>query len=244
MSHGKSITNAVQARVNGPAALPRESRGRSATHAAGPLTLACTAFVMLLPWLIRGYAVTGGFVPISAQGPYNFYLGNAPEYYATGDVQMRWFDYHRYSQTVQNPSRELNKAFMREGTRRIRENPARAAGFLVRKFTQLWMGDLGRPPVTSRFGSDRTINGWGVPKQAFICTPILFLAVLGWFSLGGELKGRFSPVLWGLAAYTLAYIVLYTEMRYAFPMYPYVLMLAAAGLLRLAGRKAPPATAD
>lgn len=207
----------------------------------GPIVLTCAAFITLVPWLIRGYEVTGGFVPISAQGPYNFYLGNAPEYYATGDVLMKWFDYRQYSQTVQNPSKELNKAFVREGIKRIKEDPMRALGFMVRKFTQLWMGDLGRPPVTSRFGSDRAIHGWGIPKQALICAPIFLLAVGGWFSLCRETRRRLHPVLWGLTAYTLAYVILYTEMRYAFPMYPFVLMLAAAGFLRLAGRKALPA---
>lgn len=218
------------------ALLPRLTR----RSAAGPLTLAIAAFVTLLPWLFRGYVVTGGFVPISAQGPYNFYLGNAPEYYATGDVRMDWFNYHRYSATVQKPSKALNQAFIREGLVAMKQDPPRAAGFMVRKFTQLWMGDLGRPPVTSRFGSDRIIHGWGVPRQVFICSPVLILAVLGWFTMEPEARRRLNPLLWAWAAYTLAYVVLYTEMRYSFPMYPYVLLLAAAGVLRLFGKGSRP----
>ena len=103
------------------------------------LPVAVVSVLVLIPWLIRGYQIYGGFVAVALNSGENVYQGNNPQtvpYFRAGyDVQ--------WSTPPDNlPETEdrylINNALMQEGLRYLRENPDKIPELLWVKFQVYW----------------------------------------------------------------------------------------------------------
>lgn len=103
------------------------------------LPVAIVSVLVLVPWMIRGYQIHGGFVAVALNSGENVYQGNNPQtvpYFRAGyDVQ--------WSTPPDNiPDTKdryiINNALMQEGMRYLRENPDIIPELLLVKFQVYW----------------------------------------------------------------------------------------------------------
>ena len=103
------------------------------------LPVALVSVLVLIPWMIRGYQIHGGFVAVALNSGENVYQGNNPQtvpYFRAGyDVQ--------WSTPPENmPDTEdryiINNALMQEGLRYLRENPDKIPELMWVKFLIYW----------------------------------------------------------------------------------------------------------
>lgn len=102
-----------------------------------PVALICT--LALLPWLMRGDQIYGGFVAIALNSGENFYQGNNPQ---TIPFFRAGYDVQWSSPPADLPPTEnryhRNHALMAAGWRYLRENPQRIPELLLVKFQVYW----------------------------------------------------------------------------------------------------------
>ena len=93
----------------------------------------------LLPWLMRGLQIYGGFVAIALNSGENFYQGNNPQ---TIPFFRAGYDVQWSSPPADLPPTEnryhRNNALMDAGWRYLRENPQRIPELLLVKFQVYW----------------------------------------------------------------------------------------------------------
>jgi len=103
------------------------------------LPVAIVSVLVLIPWMIRGYGIHGGFVAVALNSGENVYQGNNPQtvpYFRAGyDVQ--------WSTPPENmPDTDdryiINNALMQEGLRYLRDNPDKIPELLLVKFQVYW----------------------------------------------------------------------------------------------------------
>lgn len=101
--------------------------------------VAIISVLVLVPWMIRGYQIHGGFVAVALNSGENVYQGNNPQtvpYFRAGyDVQ--------WSTPPENmPDTDdryiINNALMQEGLRYLRENPDKIPELMWVKFWIYW----------------------------------------------------------------------------------------------------------
>jgi 4-amino-4-deoxy-L-arabinose transferase-like glycosyltransferase len=185
--------------------------------------------LFLAPWVIRNRVVTGRLIPLSTAGPLNLYLGNSPEYYVAGDINIRhWTDCRQF----QGASRaEQEKALASLAFTRMAADPIGAIALFARKTSIMWLGGLGRPPRISGPLSSVRVAGLAMESQAVLFIPAFVLALYGWMTLGRRTRKRALPVVMLMACVTLSYALTFSTMRYSTPLNPYLLAFAMAGLL-------------
>ncbi len=127
----------------------------------------------------------------------------------------------------------------------IKGDPATACVIAIRKFSLLWLGNLGARTETWPPGRHPllAIGQFGVPAISLFATPVFFAAVAGFVLLPRTSKRRATPIVLLLGWWTFAYILTCAEMRYVLPVYPCILMFGSATVVavyrRIAGRKRP-----
>lgn len=103
------------------------------------LPVAIVSVLVLIPWMMRGYQIHGGFVAVALNSGENVYQGNNPQtvpYFRAGyDVQ--------WSSPPENmPDTKdryiINNALMQEGLRYLRENPDKIPELMWVKFGIYW----------------------------------------------------------------------------------------------------------
>ncbi len=198
---------------------------------AAVLIIGCA--VVVGPWMWRNYRVTGEFVPVSTGAGYNFWFGNHPEVY-----RRRVNDARELISEVQGSLRGRtevgrDRVFARMALERMREQPLQAASIMLQKFSKLWLGKLGLSPKTAP-GPILSIGDFGVPPGSVVRTVLFCIAVLGWFTLSADAKSRCLPLAVILIVWTLSYVLLTAEPRYAYPVQFYEIILAAVFLRRVA----------
>lgn len=101
--------------------------------------VAIVSVLVLVPWMIRGYQIHGGFVAVALNSGENVYQGNNPQtipYFRAGyDVQ--------WSTPPDNkPDTDdryiINNILLQEGLRYLRENPDKIPELLLVKFQVYW----------------------------------------------------------------------------------------------------------
>lgn len=103
------------------------------------LPVAIVSVLVLIPWMIRGYGIHGGFVAVALNSGENVYQGNNPQtvpYFRAGyDVQWS-------SPPEDMPDTDdryiINNALMQEGLRYLRDNPDKIPELLLVKFQVYW----------------------------------------------------------------------------------------------------------
>ncbi len=121
--------------------------------------------VLLVPWTMRNYRVTGALVPIATGGGLNFWMGNWPDFYH-GTWEWRKFPAPIAKRLEGKTEVEQDRILMRQGVAYIKEDPARGIGILGHKFSDLWLGKIGsdprylghRPPRTSGRGQAKGVS--------------------------------------------------------------------------------------
>ena len=103
------------------------------------LPVALISALALLPWLMRGLQIYGGFVSIALNSGENFYQGNNPQ---TIPFFRAGYDVQWSSPPADLPPTEnryhRNHALMDAGWRYLRENPQRIPELLLVKFQVYW----------------------------------------------------------------------------------------------------------
>lgn len=197
------------------------------------------SYAVVSPWTVRNYVVMGGFIPVSAHGGLSFWQGTGPadgvcmsnadhplaiqgtaEARLPGHLPVSKATYHRIT-SLREQVRGLNEVerdavFAKAGMREVREHPGRFAFLAVKKFFRLWF------------------NLWydDPPSKVSFALAALNLALLG-LALRSVFLGLadrgFSQIVLSLATYTtLVSVVSFAVVRYSYPAFPFVIILAAA----------------
>lgn len=171
--------------------------------------------LVILPWTVRNYVVTGTFVPIVATHWVTLYGANNPTILANQDAVGGWVD---PEPMTPDEYRAAYLAFMSE---MLFQRPLDLVKLELHKLKRFWS----LFPKTQTPGRDALINllsyGWLLP---------LFLA-------GMILAARMQPApgilyLW-VAYFCLLTLVLHGTTRYRQPLEPVILLFAAFTLVRV-----------
>jgi len=193
----------------------------------GLLFLGCSALT-ILPWTVRNYRVTGHVVVVSTGYGAVLAEGNWPHYY---EADWPWLKFPEdWNRQLRGRSPlEQDRILARIGQGYITENPGRAAIIFVRKFSELWLSNLGANPAAKKFERGFVVAGFSVPYAAILFVPLLVLAFIGWFALDSQGRGRFSPILAFALTWTAAYVWTIAQRRYVIPIQFYEIFLAVVG---------------
>lgn len=190
----------------------------------------------MAPWLVRNRIATGRVIPVSTAGPLNLYLGNSPQYYVDGDINIRhWTDTSGFQGM---PRAQQEQALARLALTRMKSQPITTLALFLRKTAIMWLGGLGRPPREGGPLSGTRILGMAMESQAVLFIPVFGLAAYGWSQLSREAKRRSMPVLVLMACVTFSYAVTFSTMRYSVPLNAYMLAFAVAAFVRTQPKKA------
>ena len=178
--------------------------------------------VVLLPWTIRNYRITGMVIPVNSNGGWTFYLGNNP-YTEKNLVDLEQGISHGWipPEEVFAPFTDLSFADTKEYERRaiqlgvefIRENPRRFGNFAFRKLKIFWSP---YPHILDKVT-------W---------YPIALLSVIGvWYSFFCWKKHLLVYLLIGSS---MIIPVLFTSMpRFRAPIIPFLIIYGAFGIVKM-----------
>jgi 4-amino-4-deoxy-L-arabinose transferase-like glycosyltransferase len=200
--------------------LAARHRGRALLHAA---LILVSLGVVLVPWTIRNWHVTGHFIPTTLWVGPSLYDGLHP--HATGASDMRFVEedgvYQRMSEY------EADQFYRKAAFEFVRKNPERTLRLALIKLGRFW-----NPlPNAAQFGH------WAVGLVVSLATlPMLILAVVG----GWKFRRSFwrwvipaAPVLY----FSLVHTVFVSSLRYRLPAEYPLLVLSAAGWSALLERR-------
>lgn len=219
--------------------LNRPASGRLALRE--PL-LRCSVIVffclaVILPWTLRNERVTGTFVLIDSNGPFNFLVGSQPEA-AFVDKDDRWSDRYGtvdgrpYQLVVTENAARAQTLAMEQAWTNIAAQPGQFLTKSVWEAGHLWTLDsfLLRHLRNDWYGAG--VPGWVTPLMTLVTVGFwvgLALAGLAGLSLMLDRPLARFGMLWALQA-TLLFGATYALSRYSVPLRPF-LALGAAGLL-------------
>jgi tetratricopeptide (TPR) repeat protein len=214
----------------------KETRRGIASASAFVLGLA----LVLVPVAVRNYAVGGGFYLTTSQFGPNFYIGNnsradgtymslrpgrgAPEYERQDATELA----ERALGRPLAPS-EVSRYWTDRALEFITARPGAWARLLARKFVLLWNAD-----EMLDTESQETHAEWSMPLRLLgwfghfgLVVPFAVVGLIAWW--------RERQRLWLFYTMTIAYaasvIVFYVFARYRFPLVPFLMLFAAAGLI-------------
>ena len=189
-------------------------KGRAFAQWAAMLVFAA---LTLVPWVWRNHLLFDRFIPTTLQVGESLYEANSP--YADGGPAMERLT--NLKDRFKGDEVETNRYFRDQAVRYILENPQRFLSLAAAKFRRFWSFVPNAPQ-------------YGGPLYAVgsLCTyvPVLIGAVFGiyyWRRRKGTLFFLLSPVIY----YTALHMVFVGSVRYRVPVMPFVILLAAAGLV-------------
>ncbi len=175
------------------------------------LLLAVFTALPLVPWTVRNYRIHDGWVFVSTQGGYTFYSANNPDAFG-GHVPG--FPPLLYGLSEIESDRE----YYRRGFQWIREDPRAFLSLLPSKLLRLWS-----PLQVNISEAEYTVPL--APAVKVVYSLFLLLALYGGLRFGAR-----AVILWlPIVSFTLAGLIFYGGTRYALPMAPFVVILAAVG---------------
>lgn len=212
----------------------RLRRGGRASWRAG-LVVLCAAAALVGPWTVRNYKLSGASIPVQTGAGMTLWMGNWPEYWRT----PREFEGLTYPAPVEKlirgkPEVVQERILARVAWGYIKEDPVRAVGIFLRKFSFLWLGALGADPRGARNPIPH-IGHFGITKRSIVYVPLFFAAVLGWFFLPDDARKRAYPMMVLLLLWTVPYVLAVAAARYTVPVVCYEMLLAAVTAQRCFG---------
>jgi len=213
---------------------------RTRIAAAGMFVLGLT--VVLLPVAVRNSAVGGGFYLTTSQFGPNFYIGNNAR--ADGTYLSLRFgrgspEYEREDATALAEEatgrplspREVSSYWTGRALAFVRSEPLAWLKLLGRKFALLW----NRTEMLDT-ESQETHAEWSTPLRLLglaghfgILVPLALLGLI----LTWPLRDRLWVVYGISAAYAASVVMFYVFARYRYPLVPFLILFAAAGLVEL-----------
>jgi len=201
------------------------------------------ALALLLPPIIHNARSTGKFVPVTAHGGINFYIGNRPGTLGTYDppadmrADMRGLIEDARERAETDLGRSLTDAdvsdyYFHQALAAVRSDPAAWLRLLGRKLLLFWNG-AEVPDLPDAF-----FYGQAAPVLKLLCLPFAVVASLG---LAGLVvlsrSGRNRSIVFIFVGAGLVSVLLfYVNARYRLPLVP-ILMLAAAFFIAWAVRE-------
>ncbi len=237
------VTTAAGSRQ--PADRRREQSPGSRIPDSGSRGLPVLAFALglalvLLPVLARNYVVTGGFYLTTSQFGPNFYIGNnpaadgtymslrpgrgAPEFERQDATELA----ERARQRPLSPG-EVSAYWTEQALAFITSRPGDWLALVGRKFALLWnRGEmLDTESQESYEEISPVLRGLSVVGHFGVVVPLALVGLAGaWPD-----RRRLWPLFALLAAYAASVLLFYVFARYRFPLVPFLLLLAANGLV-------------
>jgi 4-amino-4-deoxy-L-arabinose transferase-like glycosyltransferase len=185
--------------------------------------LAAVAFCTVMsPWWVRNWRLFGEFVPLTTAGGQSLYEGNSERATGAPDVPGTVGVLMRGCAGLEEVDR--NRMLAAEARRWIRAHPGRFAGLAAVKFARTWS------PVPNEPGHRRWYQ---MTVSALNWTVVLLLAGA---AVWRERRSRPREVLWCLLpalAVVIGHILVVGSVRYRLPAWPFLEVLAGAGLVAL-----------
>ena len=176
-------------------------------------------------WGVRNLAVHGEFIPIATNGGWPLWEGLSLD---REEVRRRPYDMRaeleRLGPVAHSDLNWGGRYYMAKTIAFVRERPFEAARIVAGKALLFW-----RPWVYDPYPP------WARVSSGVYFSALFALAIVGAVSLFGD--PRWAPV-WALFVnLTLLHAVLFTSVRYRVPLEPFLVCLAANGVLRLLDRR-------
>jgi 4-amino-4-deoxy-L-arabinose transferase-like glycosyltransferase len=184
--------------------------------------------LIIAPWTVRNYMVSGEFVLVTAGGGYNFLMGNFfVEHRGSGDqnnkalmgeaaeqiagiLSEKGYDHPRFFNFTAAQDKFLNQV----SRQRIKQNPLKFLNKIRKQLLPFWY--LGASETKTRI-------------LTVLQLPVLLLAGLGVFFSYTRQKSCSLLVL-TIAYFNLVYAAIHAQVKFSVPVVPYVLILAVYGL--------------
>jgi len=177
------------------------------------------------PWTLRNYSIYKAFIPLTVSGGHALYYGNNSK--ATGGT-LGWNRLEKDSflpQDLGYPvySLEADRKLFKLASGYIKQHPARFFLLGIRKTINMW-----RPFYADAHLLNKIVMG-------FQQIPLMLFAVLG--ILVNLTKNRKNEGLWLVYFLILYYIAIHAvtigEIRYRYPIMPYLIIFSAIGINHL-----------
>jgi 4-amino-4-deoxy-L-arabinose transferase-like glycosyltransferase len=203
--------------------------------------------LVLSPWVIRNAVVFHAFVPGVTQGGVTFWGGTGPaDGHVVGGLNEPWAPKGLEERLRPLSEAERDRWFYREGFRVIREHPARYARVLARKIPRLWFNlAKDEPPhlATAGLGAVGVDAGAAGKANLLLALANMIAMVLAGIGIA---RARPAPVaadllLWLVLYFTAIHLAFFAVFRYSLPVYAYLIVFTAAGLVTLVRPHAPDA---
>ncbi|GAI39760.1 unnamed protein product, partial [marine sediment metagenome] len=208
-----------------------------------PAAIVLGIILVLLPFSLRNYQITGDISPPFGNGGFNFYVGNHPGAKGTytylkgisnspsGQIKSAALQARRALGREVSLS-EASNYWFRRGFRFIRERPLEYVVLLGRKFLLFWNArEIGQ---NIDFYFSRSFSSLlRFPLVSFgLIAPFAWLGLLS--AIRRREKGLALPGLF-LAGYLGSVIFFFVSARYRLPAVPFIILFTAYGLRRFAG---------
>ena len=189
--------------------------------AALALMLAVAALI-ILPWTLRNYRVTGAFIPINSNGGWTFYLGNNP----TTDDNLTALEQGTANGWI--PPQDAYLPFADLALTDVSAREQRASA-LARQFI------ADHPAQFLRFALRKLIIFWRPYPHLIDKITWIPLAIFGVIGLLGSLtQWRRHLLIYALFGSSMLIPIFFTSMpRFRAPLIPFVIIYAAFALARL-----------
>ncbi len=206
------------------AILVQPKRGRGIANGA----LLAAGFVLVMaPWWARNLAVHGRFVPATTEGGFTFWVTNNDR--ADGGGHCFFPDDKASFDGLSEA--EIDRRFYQMGWAYVRSHPGRFVELAATKFVRFW-----RPWPHA---SEPSVGVLAAIVAGLSFTPVLFLAV--WGAIAARARWReLLPIYLLFGYYTLLHMVLMAITRYRLPLEPFLIVLAAHGLVEMWKRRTLP----
>jgi 4-amino-4-deoxy-L-arabinose transferase-like glycosyltransferase len=204
--------------------LATRARGLGRSAQAYALMLLGLAIV-LSPWVIRNYRLTGHLVLTTLQAGHDLYEANSPE--ATGGPASHLIDWDKATEGRKLTEYERDRFLRGKALAYIRDHPGRFLRLAVVKFARFWSPIPNYEKYRTSLYNTLSLLSFG---------PVLGLAVAGAVQFRRrwpELLLLLSPVCY----YSLLHTVFVGSTRYRTPVEPFLIVLAAYALRTLAAGK-------
>ncbi len=203
------------------------------------LTMTLAMAIPITPWLVRGYLVTGGFVPITLRSGRALRAATVEDFTGADDHLVKFFENRtereKSESSIPEEEREerirkrteTERNAMGEALSRIADNPvAFARGFAV-KLAAFWY-----------YGQPKVIVG-----NIIVQIPLVLLALLGY--IRGWKRHNLLPFLYLTLYFVLIHALTVTRMRYSIPIMPEIFLVSAFFLIDWFSTRGPrPRTLD
>jgi len=181
---------------------------------------------LMAPWWLHNYNTYGTFVRLNLAGGENFYAGNNPMNKTGGGIREIDFSTQQFDAAYKDPVAR-NSALSKAGLDYVKQDPKAFVERAWIKFIRFWR-------LWPYF--DQYARPLYVAMYIITYVPIFVLTLVYLVFWGLRDFWRIAPLLAFGAYLTLVNVVFVTSLRYRLPLEPFMIVLAAAALVRLARR--------